>query len=392
MTDTSTGATASTGLDSRHSRGFFFYSCAVLAVAVLLIWWGAATTTEQAGMAFPDWPLSFGSINPDGWLEHMIPFLEHSHRLLATVVGLLVLGQFSWAFLGDRASRGKRLLELLGIVLLLALVFGLFIRAGAERELAERKREHLFLATAVGTLPWIWWFRGCLGRKWNVTEKLTSLALLLVTVQAILGGLRVTEISDRFAVIHGCLAQFFFCLLVLIVLRASAGWRDIPFLTTGRDRTALRWGGIILLLLVSGQLVFGASMRHHHRFGLADDGILLTAGEWIPPLHDANLALMFLHKSTAVLVLLAMLGLFGWAMSRKFELIGASRHLLLVIVLVAAQIGLGILVVHTGKSFWITNFHVLNGLGILALVFVFAVRSVLGKARLELLADGTAGT
>ena len=31
------------------------------------------------------------------------------------------------------------------------------------------------------------------------------------------------------------------------------------------------------------------------------------------------------------------------------------------------QVALGIFVILTGKSFWVTNFHVLNGLGLLAL-------------------------
>ena len=83
----------------RYSASFYRYSCAVLAVAILLIWWGAATTTKQAGMAFADWPLSLGSINPDGWLRNLVPFLEHSHRLLASLVGVMVLILFSWAYL-----------------------------------------------------------------------------------------------------------------------------------------------------------------------------------------------------------------------------------------------------------------------------------------------------
>ena len=42
---------------------------------------------------------------------------------------------------------------------------------------------------------------------------------------------------------------------------------------------------------------------------------------------------------------------------------------------VAIQIILGISVIMTGKNFWVTNFHVLNGLAILAFSFAFAVKS-----------------
>ena len=35
----------------------------------VLVTLGAFTTSIGAGMAFPDWPLSNGSINPEGWLR-----------------------------------------------------------------------------------------------------------------------------------------------------------------------------------------------------------------------------------------------------------------------------------------------------------------------------------
>ena len=79
-------------------KAFRFFTKLVVLFTILLIWWGAATTTKQAGMAFPDWPLSAGSVNPDGWLSYMIPFLEHSHRLLGKWVGILVLVLFAWSY------------------------------------------------------------------------------------------------------------------------------------------------------------------------------------------------------------------------------------------------------------------------------------------------------
>ena len=51
------------------------------------------------------------------------------------------------------------------------------------------------------------------------------------------------------------------------------------------------------------------------------------------------------------------------------------------------QLGLGIFVIVSGKNFWITNFHVLNGLAILALVFVLMVRAFRGKVRMDVLAS-----
>jgi cytochrome c oxidase assembly protein subunit 15 len=62
----------------------------VVAAAFLVIVAGAHTTTAGAGMAFPDWPLSNGSLNPQGWLTNLFMFLEHSHRLIAGTVASMI--------------------------------------------------------------------------------------------------------------------------------------------------------------------------------------------------------------------------------------------------------------------------------------------------------------
>jgi len=355
------------------SPKFHAFVLSVVFFAVLLVWWGAATTTMDAGMAFADWPLSLGSVNPPGWLSYMVPFLEHSHRLLATWVGLLVLAMFAWTY----ARTPMRALELAGVVVLLAFVFGFFIAAGAERLDPDRKAFLMGSASLSALLPvawlaWSWW-----GRGWGTLEKLSALALIAVTAQAILGGLRVTEISDTFAVIHGCLGQFFFCLLVLVAMNSGGPWRGAAFRSGGGSPWPLRLGGGLLLLMISGQLLLGAWMRHHHRFGIVDEGLLRTRGVWIPPFDDANVAALFLHKAFAFGILLflgAMLLKRGCEAGRRLA-DPAFRHLAVVLALVAAQIALGLGVIGTEKQFWVTNFHVLNGLLILAAVFAFVVRA-----------------
>jgi heme A synthase len=135
-----------------RSLSFQWFSRLVVFVAVLLVWWGAATTTKQAGMVFADWPLSLGTVNPPGWLEHMVPFLEHSHRLLAKLVGILVLALFAWAYVRTR----QQALEVVGLVLLLAVVLGVFIAAGSERFDADLKRRLLLTALGLSVLPIAW--------------------------------------------------------------------------------------------------------------------------------------------------------------------------------------------------------------------------------------------
>ena len=365
-----------------RSLSFQWFARLVVFVAVLLVWWGAATTTKQAGMVFADWPLSLGTVNPPGWLEHMVPFLEHSHRLLAKLVGILVLALFAWAYVRTR----QRALEVVGLVLLLAVVLGVFIAAGSERFDPVLKRRLLLTALGLSVLPIAWLAWSWRSRSWDLVQKLTALALLMVTTQAIFGGLRVTEISNAFAVVHGCFAQCFFCVLILIVMVSGECWQAGGFRGSSALMRRSRLAGGTLVVIVLMQLIFGASMRHFHRHALPDDDLLLTQGQWIPSFEDPMIALLFLHKFTAFALLLFVLGMFlrlaGGAVAAPAlsRLATPRRHVGAILSLIGLQITLGLTVIGTNKSFWVTNVHVLNGLLILALAFVFAVRAFRGKS------------
>lgn len=357
----------------RPGTAWHRYSISVAATTVLLIWWGAAVTTEEAGMVFADWPLSQGSVNPDGWTKHLAKFLEHGHRLIASLVGLLTLGLFATAFVRNK----KNVLELVVLVIVLGVMVELVRRGGAERMVAERKEGFWWAASAVAVLVVLWLAFSWKCRNWSLTCRLSAFALLLVTFQALLGGIRVTEISDSFAVVHGCLAQGFFCLLILIVLASAPKWGDWKPVLHGQIRSVVRAGSTFLCGAVFVQLILGALMRHHHRHGLADTGILFTGGDWLPTFDQGNeiLVIMFFHKYWGFLVALMTLSLAIWV-SRKVDKGQYLRRLVSVMaLLLGVQICLGICVIIMGKSFWITNFHVLNGLLILALSFVVAVFS-----------------
>ena len=64
----------------------------------VLVALGAFTTSIGAGMAFPDWPLSNGSVNPDGWLTDVALFAEHSHRLSGATMGLIAIALAIWLY------------------------------------------------------------------------------------------------------------------------------------------------------------------------------------------------------------------------------------------------------------------------------------------------------
>ncbi len=72
---------------------------AVLAVCLVwpLIWVGGLVTTYDAGMAVPDWPATYGYnlfLYPyKTWIYGPFDLLiEHGHRLLGAVVGLVAIG------------------------------------------------------------------------------------------------------------------------------------------------------------------------------------------------------------------------------------------------------------------------------------------------------------
>ncbi len=307
----------------------WFHRFAILAVfwAILLIWVGAAVTTEGVGMVVPTWPLTWGGVNPDGWWAHPGVRLEHGHRLLGAVMGILGIGLVAGAW----AGRKDRILKALSVAALVAVIF-----------------------------------------------------------QGLLGGLRVTEISNGFAVFHGCFAQAFFCLLILIVMRSSSKWgeRTAEVLGGKMLRGTRRWG-VLLAGAIYVQLILGATMRHTHRFGLADDGILTTGGVFFPGFGDFDLAILFSHKAWAWVVLGAVVGTCDFARRSLQGHPSLRRHAYVLAGMVGFQIAMGVGVIAFDKHFWVTNVHVLNGLAILAGAFMFAVKAF--AARSAEGAEGPAG-
>ena len=94
--------------------------------SVLVLQAGGFTTSIRAGMAFLDWPLSNGSVNPPGWLTEIDKFAEHSHRLAAMVLGLLSIAiAFAHGFLENRRAIRLAAYALVGLVVLQGMLGGL---------------------------------------------------------------------------------------------------------------------------------------------------------------------------------------------------------------------------------------------------------------------------
>ena len=283
----------------------------------VLVALGALTTTIGAGMAFPDWPLSNGSVNPPGWLTEIDKFAEHSHRLSGVVMGLVTIILAVWLHLKEK----RAWLRSLG-----------------------------------------WW------------------ALGIVIFQGLIGGKRVLldslavpgfdmTLGQMLRLPHGMLAQVYVCVLFAIVAGLSRPWVTD---TIGQASRRVRLLGGLCLFLLFVQLAVAVTMRHNHA-GMAigffphsqPDGSLLPA-HW-----DYRVVLQFSHRVLAAFigVAVAVYGHYLWRDKTLHPLVRAGSLLLLA--LVAAQIFLGAKIIWTGRSVTMTTGHVV--FGALTLATTFAV-------------------
>ncbi len=110
---------------SRNSIWLYRYSLTLVFATAFLILAGGLVTSHEAGLAVPDWPLSYGQLMPP-----MVGniFWEHGHRMIAGSVGILTLILTLWIQFATQCSRIKKLAwAALGAVILQALLGGLTV-------------------------------------------------------------------------------------------------------------------------------------------------------------------------------------------------------------------------------------------------------------------------
>src|SRR5438034_8990426 len=100
----------------------FRFECLAIATVVLtygLIVLGGAVRATDSGTACPDWPLCHGQVIPR-WDAHVL--VEYSHRLVASIVGVLIFATAIWAWRRNRGDPIVSAAALVSIVLLLVQV------------------------------------------------------------------------------------------------------------------------------------------------------------------------------------------------------------------------------------------------------------------------------
>jgi len=182
------------------SPGLHTLAIAMAACTLLLIFIGGTVTSNDAGLAVPDWPTTFGqnmfAYPPSKWVGGVL--FEHGHRLAGSGVGLLMIVLAVWTQVRARRS-------------------------------------------------WVCVF------AWAMLGG--------VILQGILGGIRVTEKSIALAIVHGCVGQLFFCMTVCMILFTSRAWLNIDE-RNEPAAGSVRWVCAVASTLVFLQLIAGALYRH----------------------------------------------------------------------------------------------------------------------------------
>ncbi len=304
----------------RHAYTVFVAGC-----ILLLICSGGMVTSKDAGLSVPDWPNSYGynmfTFPVSRWVGGI--FFEHTHRLLASFVGLLTLGLAGWLWRSEP-------------------------------------------------------------RRW--VRNLGYLAVFAVCLQGLFGGLRVTTIKDWIGVPHALLAQAFFALMAFIALTQSRWWQRLGAQEKdemlARRLRPLRRHVACVTALIYLQLGLGAAMRHAHA-GLSILDFPKAYGHWWPQVHKADLPalnvertevlhlpptslgqihLQMTHRTMAMIIFLGVLAAAVAAWRHRELLPAGLRRLAMAWPLaLAAQVTLGMYVIWTGKAADVATAHVAVG-------------------------------
>lgn len=287
---------------------------------ILLICSGGMVTSKGVGLAVPDWPTTFG------YNMFLFPvskwvggiFFEHTHRLIASAVGFMTI------------------------------ILAVWLR------LAENRR----------------WVRN-----------LGYLALGLVILQGVLGGLRVTMLKDEIGIFHACLAQAFLGLLVIIALVTAQFWQSLSDnLVDLAKLRAIKSLALFTTVAIYLQLALGATMRHQHR-DLAIFDFPTANGQWIPDTSAGALAkinvwrdahalsdvtafqiwLQMSHRLLAAIIGVAVIMFCMRVWKYAWDVATLRRLSILWLVLVFCQITLGAWTIWSNKAADVATTHVAIG-------------------------------
>jgi heme a synthase len=309
-------------------------------ITFFLLGLGGLVTSHETGMSVPDWPNSYGYnmffFPIKDWVGGI--FYEHTHRLLASGVGLLTTILAVWLWRKD---------------------------------------------------PRQW-------MKW-----LGVIAFVLVVVQGILGGMRVVLSDAQLGIIHGVVGQSFFILTCALALFTGRFWQKMeniqqptsnnqqPMAGSHSSAEALNIGCppalrrlvLFATILIFCQLILGATMRGQHA-GLAIPDFPTAYGKIWPDTSPAALAhynadrmdvlaenpitrfqilLQMAHRLVA-LAIFALVAASAWQAWRR---LGGkdplTKFAFFWLALIVCQIALGAWTIWSNKAADVATLHLMGG-------------------------------
>ena len=287
-------------------------------------------TSKGVGMSVPDWPTTYGYnmflFPVSKWVGGI--FYEHSHRLIASGVGLMTLVLAIWSLVADPRR-------------------------------------------------WVKW--------------LGAAAFVAVCLQGVLGGLRVTLFKDELGIFHALLAQSFLCAIGILTVATSRKFLRGEWDIFNPD-PVLRNLVLATTAVVFVQLGLGATMRHEHAglsipdFPLAyGKWIPDTTPEAIAAINAKRVAedqvptntlfiwVQMAHRILAVLVVAGAIAVFQRAATAS-RLRATKSWSAAWLALVAAQAGFGAWTIWSNKAADIATTHMALGALILLLGALFSFR------------------
>lgn len=362
-----------------HPYWLHLLAIVTAACCFVLLFIGGLVTSHQAGLSVPDWPTSYGwnmfTFPMKDWMGGI--FYEHTHRLFASFVGMLILVQaILWR---ERAQRGwfVRKLWVLPAALVPFVVFKFAVGDSAGVNAALGFISLTFFLGAYFVLR---------SHKSSLVLKLSWIALACVVLQGVLGGVTVLMyLPPAVSSAHAGLGQAVFCITLGIVMVTNRRWNMLPAKRPEPVRFGVRTWSLITVIAVFTQLMVGAWMRHTFSglaiptFPFAPDGSL------IPELNSFGATINFLHTRVGAFIVTILM--FATARS-VFRYHMRNRRLFIAMMtalfLLGVQITLGAITIWTQKAVTPTTLHVSCGaaiLGAMTYIMVLSRRLYSSRAR-----------
>ncbi len=197
-------ATKANDAPASQTNWLLRFGVAAVAALVPLVAIGGAVTSAGAGMAVPDWPGTYGQnmfLYPISLMEDAVNsriFLEHTHRLFGTLVGLTVLTLAVFTF----ASRAPKFSRNLALTVFVA-----------------------------------------------------------VCVQGYFGAIRVEDINPAFGLLHGIFGQLILAMTVILASSYSPLWQERAPVDMNAASGSRKWAMLAIGALLI-QLALAAAFRH----------------------------------------------------------------------------------------------------------------------------------